>query len=84
MMSLALKYPSPLHVPSTTAPRPSAKRSGGVPLCLIGTVPFPSDSVKVRERLFGSHLSDPGSTIPPRRYAFPETGCAFNSLGVTK
>ena len=47
MISEARKYPSPLQVPSTTAPRPSANRSGGVPLCLTAMVPWPSESDEV-------------------------------------
>src|SRR4029453_13917676 len=83
-MSEALKKPSRVPAPSTTAPRPSAKRSGGAPLCLTETLALPSDRVKERSRLLGSHLSEPGSTRPPRRYVLLATGAARSSLGVTK
>src|SRR5262245_65565073 len=50
----------------------------------MATEALPSDSVKARSRLRGSHLSVPGFTIPPSRYDFPATGAAASSPGVTK
>src|SRR5262245_42081975 len=50
----------------------------------MATEAFPSDSVKARSRLRGSHLSVPGFTIPPSRYDLPATGAAASSPGVTK
>ena len=39
----------------------------GVQPSLIGTVAVPSESVNDRSSERGSHLSEPGSTMPPSR-----------------